>query len=202
VRSRARQLTAGLAAGLETVIPGRVAKYDDSYNPRAFGDLFQQWGTSTILVESGVLPDDPQKQQLRRLNVRLILTALEAIAADRYADADIDTYQALPFNESVTVDLLILGGWVVVPEHEPVRLDVALRYEDPVASTHPLLGEVGDLAGVSALDTLVVTDLYLHISTPSTLDPREWLLTRGDRVAITIRRGSSDTASVVARIPE
>src|SRR5688500_145188 len=52
VRSRARLLAAGIAAALATEIPGRVAKYDDTFNPRAFGDLMQQWGTSTVLIES------------------------------------------------------------------------------------------------------------------------------------------------------
>jgi hypothetical protein len=56
VRGRARQLAALLAQGLEAELPGRTAKYEDAFNPRAFGDLIQQWGTSTVLIESGALP--------------------------------------------------------------------------------------------------------------------------------------------------
>ena len=80
VRSRARLVAAALATTFAHAIPGRIAKYDDAFNPRAFGDLMQQWGTSTVLIESGALPDDPQKQRLRALNVAAILGALDAIA--------------------------------------------------------------------------------------------------------------------------
>ena len=74
-----------LATVLEDELPGRTAKYDDTFNPRAFGDLIQQWGTSTVLIESGALPDDPQKQALRWLNRALLLSALEAILTTRLA---------------------------------------------------------------------------------------------------------------------
>jgi hypothetical protein len=88
VRSRARLVAATLANVFAYEIPGRVAKYDDEFNPRAFGDLMQQWGTSTVLIESGALPNDPQKQRLRALNAAAILVALDAIATRGYERAD------------------------------------------------------------------------------------------------------------------
>ena len=202
VRTRARALAALLATGLQTAVPGRVAKYDDTFNPRAFGDLIQQWGTSTVLIESGALPDDPQKQALRTLNVRLVLTALEAIATERYADADTAAYEQLPFNESVPVDVLVRGGWVVVPDADPVRLDVALVFDDPVARTGLTLGEIGDLDGVTARDTVDAAGAFLHVTAPSTLERAGWRLTRGERVAITVRRAAADTATVLLRLPD
>ncbi|MEO8336809.1 MAG: M14 family zinc carboxypeptidase, partial [bacterium] len=56
-RSNARLVASGLVSIVEREIPGRVAKYEDAFNPRAFGDLMQSWGTSTVLIESGALPD-------------------------------------------------------------------------------------------------------------------------------------------------
>src|SRR5690606_22368771 len=67
VRSRPRVVASGIARTLAADIPGRVGGYDDTFNPRAFGDLIQQWGTSTVLIESGALPDDPEKQRLRAI---------------------------------------------------------------------------------------------------------------------------------------
>ena len=67
VRTRARLVAAALATTFAHEITGRIAKYDDAFNPRAFGDLMQQWGTSTVLIESGALPDDPEKQRLRAI---------------------------------------------------------------------------------------------------------------------------------------
>ena len=48
VRLRARKVAAVVAGALEPDIPGRMARYDDSYATRAFGDRMQQWGTSTV----------------------------------------------------------------------------------------------------------------------------------------------------------
>ena len=201
VRDRARQLVALLATGLEEAWPGRVAKYDDTFNPRAFGDLIQQWGTSTVLIESGALPDDPQKQELRRVNVMLLLSAFEAIANGRYREADPNVYENLPFNRRVASDILLVGGRVVVPDGEALPLDVALVYEDPVARRGLRLGEVGDLDDTVAMDTLDVSGLYLHITTPSTLDPSDWWLIGDEPVAVVVRKGTSADAEVVMRLP-
>jgi hypothetical protein len=201
VRDRARQLAALLATALDGELPGRVAKYDDTFNPRAFGDLIQQWGTSTVLIESGALEGDEEKQQLRQVNIMLLLTALEAIATERYAMADPAAYDSLPFNRRVAIDILLKGGSVVVPNREPVRLDLALVYDDPVARKDIRLGEIGDLAEAVAMDTIDVRGLYLHLATPSTLDPSDWWLVRGEPVAVTIRRGVGQESEIVRQIP-
>jgi hypothetical protein len=201
VRDRARQLAALLATGLADELPGRTAKYDDTFNPRAFGDLIQHWGTSTVLIESGGLPGDPQKQQLRRVNVLLLLTALEAIATERFEAADRDVYERLPFNRGVANDLLLLGGQVVQPAGDPVRLDLALRYDDPVAKTGLRLVDVGDLEGATAMDTVDVQGLYLHVAMPSTLDRADWWLLRQEPIAVTVRRGPGAESEIVRRLP-
>jgi hypothetical protein len=202
VRARARQLAALLATALQEVIPHRVAKYDDEFNPRAFGDLIQQWGTSTVLIESGALPEDPERQELRRLNVALLLTAFEAIATERYRHADSAAYEDLPSNHRIASDVLLRGGWVVLPEGAALRLDVALVYEDPVARRRLLIDEVGDLDDAQAIDTVDVSGLYLHLASPSTLDHRDWWLIRGEPVGIVVRRGSEEESEVVRRVPE
>ena len=98
VRSRARLLAADIAAVVTRQIPGRVARYDDTFEPRAFGDVMQQRGTSTVLIETGALPGDPEKQQLRTVNVVALLTALDAIATRRLGEANPRLYDALPPN--------------------------------------------------------------------------------------------------------
>ena len=97
-RAAARLVAADLAALLERELPGRVAKYDERFEPRAFGDLMQRWGTSTVLIESGALPGDPEKQRLRAVNVVAIVSALDAIATGRFRAADPRAYDALPGN--------------------------------------------------------------------------------------------------------
>lgn len=161
-RSRARQVAAGIARMLQAELPGRIAQYDDTFNPRAFGDLMQTWGTSTVLIESGALPNDPEKQALRRLHVAAILGALDAIATRAYAAADIHDYERLPFNAGGAYDLLVRGGHLVIPGMPPLRADVAINFQDAVARTGGRVAEVGDLSAVTAIDTIDATGGFLH----------------------------------------
>jgi hypothetical protein len=203
VRSRARLVAAAIARILEPELEGRIAKYDDSFNPRAFGDLMQQWGTSTVLIESGALPDDPQKQRLRALNFAAILAALDAIATESYRTADASWYERLPVNTGGASDLLVLGGQIVLPGKEPVRADLALNYEDPVARTAPRIREVGDLREAIAVDTLQAQGLFIHPE-PGSLtrnDAGVWLRV-GTRARFDVRRGMEPGSALVRRIGE
>lgn len=183
VRQSARQVAAVIAATLEPDLGRRMARYDDEFTPRAFGDNMQLWGTSTVLIESGLLAGDPQKQELRRLNVVALLSALHAIATGEYRDHSTVAYDELPMNLSLSNDLLLLGGELILGGGEPIRADVAIRYEDAVARTGPRYGEIGDLADVAAVDTLDVTGMFLHAE-PGT----DGTIRAGEAAVLTVRR--------------
>jgi hypothetical protein len=189
-----------MAAALATEIPGRIAKYDDSFYPRAFGDQMQKWGTSTVLVVSGALPDDPQKQRLRALNAAAILAALDAIATGAHERADPEAYERLPFNERVDYDVLVRGGRLVLGD-VPYRADVGLTYDDAVARTGPRLRDVGDLDGAAALDTLDASGLFLHPAR-SMLDATAGKngLRLDVPASIALRRGAEADAALVRTI--
>jgi Zinc carboxypeptidase len=202
VRSRARLVAATIARTLDGEIPGRIARYDDTFNPRAFGDLMQLWGTSTVLIESGALPADPQKQRLRTINVVAILAALDAIATGGIAGASPDWYDRLPFNTSGASDLLIRGGNLVLPGEPPMVVDIAINFDDPLAQTGGRVREAGDLQTAVGLDTLDATGLFLHPS-PSTLTSRgrgSWLRI-GAAASFELRRGEAPGSPLVRRIP-
>ena len=198
VRSRARLVAAVIAQTLGDDIPGRIARYDDTFNPRAFGDLMQQWGTSTVLIESGALPDDPEKQRLRALNVAGLLAALDAIATGSYAAADPNAYESLPGNRGGVSDILVRGGQLVLPGMTPLRADLALIYDDPLAGTSLQVRDVGDLREVVAIDTIDASGLFLHPQ-QSALVPGKgvvWLRI-GAPAMIDIRRGPDATSELV-----
>jgi hypothetical protein len=163
----------------------------------------QQWGTSTVLIESGAMPNDSEKQKLREVNVIAILSALNAIADGSWRNADPNAYESIPTNSRSAVDLLIRGGTLVLPGAEPVRVDVALNYEEAVARREPRVREVGDLARVIALDTLDVAGMYLHPA-PSMLTERNgmrWI--RFDTTAvIAIRKGRHASSELVRTIQD
>ncbi|MEX2568344.1 MAG: M14 metallopeptidase family protein [Cyclobacteriaceae bacterium] len=116
VREKAMKIIVGINRILQVEIPGHVGKYNDSFEPRAFGDNFQKWGTSTILIESGGYPNDPEKQYIRKLNFMILLNALYEIATGEYNSYDREAYFSIPDNDSKLMDLIIR--------------DVSLKYED------------------------------------------------------------------------
>jgi len=196
VRQRARQMSGVIAAVLQGEIPGRIARYDDTFTPRAFGDNMQRWGTSTVLIESGVLPDDPQKQELRRLNVLAILAALTSVADGSLESASTAPYDELPMNLGITNDLILTGGQIVWADGSTYSVDIAIIDADPVAHTGPTYGEIGDLSEVRALKRLDLTGLYLH---PDFGDAG--FLRRGDPVRLVVRRGPESDSEEVLRLP-
>jgi hypothetical protein len=115
-----------------------------------------------VLIESGALPDDPEKQRLRRVNVIAILTALEAIASGGYRAADPEVYESLPVNDRSAVDVLVVGAELVLPGQRPMRVDIAFNYDDALRKGRARVREVGDLAAVVALDTVNAAGLFLH----------------------------------------
>ncbi|HJU75084.1 MAG TPA: M14 family zinc carboxypeptidase [Gemmatimonadaceae bacterium] len=201
VRRRARLVAATLATMFAYEIPGRVAKYDDTYEPRAFGDLMQQWGTSTVLIESGAMPNDPEKQRLRALNVAAILAVLDAIATGAYERAEISAYESLPFNAGGASDLLLRNAQLVLPGKPPMRVDIAINYEDALAKADGRVRDVGDLDAVIAIDTVDLSGLFLHPSPRAlTTTPAGPMLRIGAPAVFEVRRGESPSSELVRRI--
>src|SRR5688572_7949310 len=201
VRSRARLVAATLATAFSYEIPGRIAKYDDEYNPRAFGDLMQQWGTSTVLIESGALPDDPQKQRLRALNVAGILAALDGIATGSYASADPGAYESLPFNQGGAFDVLDMGGLLVLPGKAPMPVDIAINYDDAVARQRGRVRDSGDLGDALSIDTVNASGLFLHPGSAALqATPAGPMLRLGAVAEFDLRRGPTPSSELVRRI--
>ncbi|WP_158856241.1 M14 family zinc carboxypeptidase [Lunatibacter salilacus] len=150
VRSNAMKVIVGMNEILQKEVPGHVGKYNDAFEPRAFGDNFQKRGTSTILIESGGYPNDPEKQYIRRLNFMIILNALYQIATEGFTDYTVEAYFAIPDNESRLMDLLIKG--VALNDSVNYRVDLGIRRRE-VEVADPLdyyvSGSIADLGDLS-----------------------------------------------------
>ena len=160
-RRRAMQVASLLIEAMDPLVSGHIAKYDDTFNPRAFGDLMGVWGASTVLIESGAWPDDPQKQHLRETNFVGILNALDAIATGRYTEYDPDDYERLAYNGRRVADLLISGGTIAVPGAPTLEADILLNYDRPLLKEGGVIVDIGDMGEAEAQDTLLVDGLYL-----------------------------------------
>ena len=152
-RADAMQMIVLLNSLLQQYIPGKVARYDDAFEPRAFGDNMQLWGTRTILIESGGLVNDLEKQELRRLHFVLLLSAFHAIAEQSYADVDKEAYEDIPMNnKDHYLDLLIREAQLNV-NGQIFTLDLGFRRieaNDPRARNgfynRSQLYDIGDLS--------------------------------------------------------
>ena len=158
-RARAKRVCSLVARTVSAYVPGGVARYDEDWNPRAFGDNVTAWGTPVVLIESGGLPTGRPFTDLTRLNYVALLVVLDALARDDAAGEDPGVYEGLRRNaESLYVDVLVEGGRVAQPTApEPYRADVAFDVLDddreaacrtdaapPAAAAPSRVREVGD----------------------------------------------------------
>ncbi|MDR1406033.1 MAG: hypothetical protein LBI89_02365 [Prevotellaceae bacterium] len=97
-RRRAIQLIVALDRKLQPVIPNGVAKWDDTFEPRAFGEWTQAQNSAAILIESGGYYNDPERNFVRRLHFGILLEALRAVAFESYTTEPVAPYFAIPRN--------------------------------------------------------------------------------------------------------
>lgn len=147
VRLRAKKVAASITTVLEEFAPGRIARYDDSFEPRAFGDNMQRWGTSTVLIESGHALNDPEKDSIRKLNAVGILTALHAIATGDYLSSPLKPYESLPTNGKSAYTVLIRDVVLNHQNGKGTRADLGISYQiDTHLEDVPVLADIGDLS--------------------------------------------------------
>lgn len=163
-RVRAMRLGAFVARILKQFAQGHIATYDDSYEPRAFGDNMQTWGTSTLLIESGHWPQDPEKLFIRKLNYVVLLSSLWAIGNGSYQDVELDHYSSLVPNGKRVYDIIIRGARLRNGDGWSHPVDLGLLLESGIGSpaikvSNPrdrrvVLKEIGDLNDFGALEMI------------------------------------------------
>jgi len=162
-RQRTKRASSAIAEALASLVPGGVARYDEDWSPRAFGDNLTAWGTPVVLIESGGLPSGQNFTQLTRLNFVAILTVLQDLARDDLAAYDPRVYENLPRNQTdAWSDIVVRGGYLLQPgTAQAYRADLAfnqLRSDRKVAGC-PLL-PASDVAGHSQV--VLVGDASYH----------------------------------------
>jgi hypothetical protein len=161
VRGRAMEVAGRIRGALEPSLSGHLARWDETFNPRGFGDMTTHWGSSTVLIEAGGIEGDPQKQRLRKYNFLAILAGLDSIASGNHTGVPHGVYRELPENGEVWPDLAIRGGAVVSHGLPPVRADVMVNFRHPLAEQGGSITDVGDLADSPARHSIDASGLYL-----------------------------------------
>lgn len=115
-RARTKRVSAAIVEALAPFMPGGMARYDEDWSPRAFGDNLTAWGTPVVLIESGGLPPGHEFTELTRLNFVAILHALHGLAVDDLASQDAQAYETLQRNQSdAWSDIAVRGGHMLQP---------------------------------------------------------------------------------------
>ncbi|PTX21576.1 zinc carboxypeptidase [Pontibacter mucosus] len=167
VRERAMRTIVGMNEALQQLVPGHVAKYSDEFEPRAFGDNIQKWGTSVILIESGGYPNDPEKQHIRRLNFASILSALHLISENGYTAYALDDYYKIPQNERNLYDLVLRNVRFHRGGHD-VLLDVGVFRDEEDAPVgkgfyhRSSVAQVGDMSIFHGYEEIDASGLRLE----------------------------------------
>lgn len=170
-RVRNKKLCAVMVEALAPFIYGHIGRYDDSFNPRAFGDNISQWGTPVILIETGALKG-MSGHDLAGLNFVALSAALKALADGSAEEANPAVYDALRMNEGGTIyDLLIRGGTVVGhaaggnARVEPFAADLAVNVErgrgDMAPPRRASVQDVGDLSVYQGLEEVDARGYYV-----------------------------------------
>ena len=156
-RKRAMQLIAGMNQTLQNYIPDGVGLYDDAYSYRSFGDAIQAKGVSTVLVESGWLPQDMEKEGVRKLNFTALLAAFDMISTNGFKDYSVKEYEAIPAIDDKLFDILIKNVCVNASSKSSVDIGVS-RTEHLIG--HPnyysagQINDLGDLASFYGFETI------------------------------------------------
>jgi hypothetical protein len=153
-RKKAYSVCNRLAESATEIFPAQIAKYSDEFEPRAFGDNFQKMGIATILIESGYLHNDIEKQILRKAHFALILEALLEIAENE-PQTSYQTYENLPENINNRFADILLKNLrygegktdLLLMREEFNNLDYPFRYQNRL-----LLNDIGDLKGSLAYE--------------------------------------------------
>jgi len=179
VRKRATQLILMMNTALQTKVPGKVAKYDDAFDPRCFGDTFQGMGISTILIESGGYYADPEKQYIRKLNFYALLNAFESIAKKTYGNMNLEDYQTIPENSRSLYDVLVRNV-SISKEGISFRTNLGIvrsQIKGPDLASMAYNGrieELGDVERTYGYDEIEASSLTFTPGNVKQMSKREW----------------------------
>ena len=162
---RSRRICALMVSALNNFIEGHLARYDDEYNPRAFGDRISEWGTPVILIETGEF-DGKSEMFLVKMNFVAYLTALKSLADKSEQTADAQIYDNLPRNGSGNIYNFIFRRANIVnfsQNSEPFVADLSLNTERRRAaeSAPAYIRDIGDLSIYTGLEEFDAKDFYL-----------------------------------------
>ena len=158
--SLTKRVSAVLYDALSPFAYGHISRYDESYNPRAFGDNLSRWGTPVVLIESGGYSSDQGPGFPVMLNFVGILAVLNSLSTGRIANANPAVFDALKMNSDTPIfDILLRNAWIYLGDQTSVfKGDMAIRGDARSGSKgDAIIADIGDLGIYTAHQTIDCT---------------------------------------------
>lgn len=195
VRKKAMQVISLMNKDIKNDIPNHIARFDDEYEPRAFGDNFQAAGTSTILIEAGGYKEDPEKQFIRKVYLKSILSGLINIANEAYVREDVEHYFSIPENKKRHVQIL-LKNCQLIRNGINFKVDIALISQEKINSSLDftslsyVLNDLGDLSGFYAYQEINCEKFTITERKEFKIDePVDLIIQDSNRIILNIKDG-------------
>jgi len=194
-REQAMKVIAVMNSVIQKTIPGQAGLFDDEYEPRAFGDNFQAAGTSTILIEAGGFYNDPEKQYIRKVFFKAILSGLISIADESYLKAKTKDYFSIPENKKLHFHIL-LRNCKLEKNGIPYKLDIGLCAEEKISRDARsvkysyMITELGDLTDYFGYEEINCEFFTLtQTKKIKTDEPADLIVHNGTNILLTIENG-------------
>ena len=159
-RKNAMALISHFVEAMEPFLGKAMAKYQDEYSVRAFGDYASNIGASCILIESGAADQNAPRNVARKMNVLAFLLTLEQLGKRESLAYSISPYEALPLNvENGFTDLLVTGLRIATDGADSYLTDLAIDIDDNTRKA--FIREVGDLRTLTGFESLDATGMEL-----------------------------------------
>lgn len=148
-RTKAISIIDYMVQNLQTVIPGKLARFSDEFYPTSTGDNFTKLGFPTILVEAGHYPNDYERNETRRFFALAIVLGL-AKSMENHAP-EIGSYCELPENKKKFFDVLLRNVLVKSGDAESL-LDIGIYFEEKLNLNEKIveywarIEDIGDLS--------------------------------------------------------
>ncbi len=108
-RTKAAQIANHLIQLIEPIYPGKIARWTDEFEPRAFGDTFQKMGFGVLLIEAGGMKYDFNKMELRKYETALLAESIRLILTKEWQKENLEEYNRLRINTRNIFDLKVLN---------------------------------------------------------------------------------------------
>lgn len=196
VRANAMKVIALMNASLQESIPEHVGRFDDEHEARAFGDNFQAAGTATILIEAGGYHNDREKQFIRKMFFKAMLSGIISIAEQSYIKAEISDYFAIPANKKLHFDILLRNcklqrNGIIYIQDIGLTLDQKINEDLRSVSASYIVSDLGDLSHCFGYEELNCEHLTLTETKKIALDePADLIIHEGTSIRLTIENGN------------